>query len=260
MSRADDQQKAEAVAVHSSQADLFASRYAGLDDDHYASCFAYSRYRLDLALDSLLPKDGRGLHLLDVGCGTGYHLARTRARGFAVMGVDGSGPMLASARTGNPGVGLARTDVDRLPFPAASFDVVVCIEVLRYLPSSASCLAELARVLRPGGLCLVTASPLFNASGYPVLNRLATTFPVPGLVRLRQYFHTSGGLTRAMSRAGFSQAEARGIYSGLINWIERVSPRSLPRRLRALEATDSRWADRRGFRDLGGMLLGIGRR
>ena len=81
MNDADERQKAEAVAVHSAQAELFATRYAAFEDDHYRSCFAYSRHRLGQALDALLPSDGRRLKLLDVGCGTGYHLARVRGRG-----------------------------------------------------------------------------------------------------------------------------------------------------------------------------------
>jgi SAM-dependent methyltransferase len=248
-------QKAEAVAVHSAQAGLFAMRYATLEADHYRSCFAYSRHRLDEALDTLLPVDGRGLRLLDVGCGTGYHLARALSRGFEVVGVDGSLAMLSAARGGGPGLALSRTDVETLPFRTASFDVVLCIEVLRYLPSSDACLRELARVLRPNGQCLVTASPLFNISGYPMLNRLAAWFPFPGVVRLRQYFHTSRGLEKSLKRAGFQQASVRGIYSGLINWVERVRPGALPRVLRAWEPVDSKVADRPVFRDLGGMLL-----
>jgi SAM-dependent methyltransferase len=255
VNNADERQKAEAVAVHSAQATLFATRYAALETDHYRSCFAYSRHRLDQVLDALLPASGRALKLLDVGCGTGYHLARVRSRGFEVVGVDGSPAMLHAARRGNPGVGLGRTDVETLPFQAGSFDVVLCIEVLRYLPSADACLRELARVLRPKGRCLVTASPLWNASGYPLLNRLAARLPLPGLVRLQQYFHTSRGLARALARAGFEQATVHGIYSGLINWIERIGPAALPGVLRAWEPVDARLADRPVFRDLGGMLL-----
>jgi ubiquinone/menaquinone biosynthesis C-methylase UbiE len=145
--------------------------------------------------------------------------------------------------------------VESLPFPTGYFDVVLCIEVLRYLPSSEKCLGELARVLRPKGLCLVTASPLLNLSGYPLLNRLAARLPSAGLVPLRQYFHTSGGLSRSLARAGFGEVKVHGIYSGLINWVERLRPTALPRTLRAWEAIDVRFSDRALTRDFGGMLL-----
>src|SRR4051794_10291606 len=49
-----------------------------------------------------------------------------------------------------PGVGL-RSDLTRLPFPAHSFDLVVCMHVLEHIPDDAAAMLELHRVLRPGG-------------------------------------------------------------------------------------------------------------
>ena len=255
MTTAEDAQKERAVEVHSAQAGLFAARYRELDLDPYASCFNYSRRRLEALLDRLLPAKGDGLRLLDVGCGTGHHLARTRARGFTVAGVDGSEEMLAQAARACPGAELHRSDVEALPFPAGSFDVVLSIEVLRYLPDARACLGELARVTRAGGTCLATASPLFNLSGYPVLNRLAAALPLGNLVRLRQFFHTSLGLRHLFENAGFGQVAIHGVYLGPINWVERLAPRALPRFLKRWEPVDARVADRPLIRDLSGMLL-----
>jgi SAM-dependent methyltransferase len=163
--------------------------------------------------------------------------------------------MLERAARLNPGVELKKADVESLPFEDASFDAVVCIEVLRYLSDSRRCVGEMLRVLRPGGTCLVTAAPLFNISGYPLINRIATAFPLGNLVRLRQFFHTSLGLRREFWRAGFRRTTVHGVYLGPINWVERLAPRLLSPFLRAWEPIDGRITDWPLVRDLSGMLL-----
>lgn len=254
MTTSHESQKERAVETHSDQADLFDGRYR-VGRDPYSSCFHYSRHCLDRFLDRLLPPPPAGQRLLDVGCGTGYYLAWARARGFAVTGLDGSADMLERAARLNPGVELKKADVESLPFEDASFDAVVCIEVLRYLPDSRRCVEEMLRVLRPGGICLVTASPRFNISGYPLINRIAAAFPLGNLVRLRQFFHTSRGLRREFEGAGFRRVRTHGVYLGPINWVERLTPSLLPPLLRAWEPIDARIADRPIVRDLSGMLL-----
>jgi ubiquinone/menaquinone biosynthesis C-methylase UbiE len=250
-----ESQKRQAIETHSLQAQEFAASYAAATADAYRTCFSYSRRRLAAWLDRCLPSPAAGLRLLDVGCGTGHHLAELRARGFSVAGVDGSEPMLEHARRNNPGIELQRADVEALPFPDASFDVVLCVEVLRYLPDPAACLRQLARVLRPGGLCLATATPLLNMNGYWLVNRLATRLPLPGLVRLKQFFSTSWGLRRRLVEVGFKEPAIHGVYLGPINWIERLLPAALPRALRAWEPVDAALADRVLLRELSNMFL-----
>ena len=248
-------QEAEAIRVHSEQVSLFRDRYDALPEDPYASCFAYSRRRLQLQLDRRLPPPSPGARLLDLGCGTGHHLLWARERGYEVAGTDGSEAMLAEAGRLNPSSELRLAPADALPFPEASFDAVLCIEVLRYLREIGPCLREMGRVLKPGGLCLATASPLLNLNGFPLLNRLGERLPGLRTVRLRQFFHTSWGLERGFRRAGFRHVSAHGVYFGIGNWIERIRPRSLPGFLRALEGMDGAVSDLPLFRDLSGMLL-----
>jgi len=126
---------------------------------------------------------------------------------------------------------------------------------LRYLPDPAACLGQLARVLRPGGLCLATATPLLNMNGYWLVNRLATRLPLPGLVRLKQFFSTSWGLRRRLVEVGFQEPAIHGVYLGPINWIERLLPAALPRALRAWEPVDAALADRVLLRELSNMFL-----
>jgi ubiquinone/menaquinone biosynthesis C-methylase UbiE len=249
-----ESQKRRAIETHSEQADEFASAYRDLAQDPHGSCFTYSRRRLADRLDRLLSTVSTGRRLLDVGCGTGHHLSALQQRGFDVCGIDGSADMLAQARALNPTVELKLADVDALPVPDASFDVVICIEVLRYLPDPTRCIREIARVLRPGGMALVTAQPLLNLNGYFAVNR----FPLKrffGLVPLKQFFTTSGRLRRQFRRAGFDTVKIHGVYIGPINWIEHLAQPILRRTLKAWEPLDARLADRPVLRELANMFL-----
>jgi SAM-dependent methyltransferase len=252
-------QKQDAIETHSEQAESFAFAYREMARDPYSSCFTYSRRRLAAALERALPARGDTLRLLDIGCGTGHHMAELRARGFETSGVDGSEEMLARARQVNPGADLRAADVDSLPFPDASFDYVVCIEVLRYLPDPNACLREIARVLRPGGMALVTAQPYFNLNGYFLVNRLPLKRWL-GLVPLRQFFTTRGGLRRQLQAAGFSEAHVHGVYWGAINWVERLARRAVRFFLQRWEPLDALVCDRPLFRDTANMLLAVARK
>jgi ubiquinone/menaquinone biosynthesis C-methylase UbiE len=247
--------KQSAVAEHSLQVPEFAERYSRLGVDPHESCFAYSRHRLWKIMERLLPERGEGLRLLDVGCGTGHHLAQLRHRGFDVAGLDGSEEMLAVARANNPGVTIKQGDVETLPFPSGGFDVVICVEVLRYLPGLAGCLREMARVLKPGGLCLATATPALNLNGFWLINRLASRFGTRGFSKLRQAFYTSGRLRREFEAAGLRQPRVHGVYLGPVNWVERLVPRLTSPFLRRWERLDSALADRAIVRDLSNMFL-----
>jgi SAM-dependent methyltransferase len=247
-------QKKLAIEQHSAQATEFADRYEQLKVDAYRSCFTYSRHRLDQWLEQLLPVP-TGQLLLDVGCGTGNHLARLRAKGFEAAGVDGSPEMLAEARRLNPGADLRPGDVEALPFADAAFELVVCIEVLRYLRDPYACVREIARVLRPGGQALVTAAPLLSWNGYWLVNRIAHRLPVGNLVRLKQFFATTASLHRLFRRAGFGSIAIHGVYCGPLNWVERLVPALLPRFLRAWEPLDRVAADHILLREFSNMFL-----
>ena len=93
---------------------------------------------------------------LDAACGTGRHAAFLAARGHRVTGVDTSPAMLAHARARVPAATLAVASLVALPIPNASVDVGVCALALMHLPDLRPAIAELARVLRPGGRLVVS--------------------------------------------------------------------------------------------------------
>jgi phosphatidylethanolamine/phosphatidyl-N-methylethanolamine N-methyltransferase len=86
-----------------------------------------------------------------VGCGTGADLPLL-PRDVEVLATDLSPAMLRRARRkARPGVELRRMDGHALALPDASFDAALLHMVLEVIPDPARCLAEVARVLRPGG-------------------------------------------------------------------------------------------------------------
>jgi SAM-dependent methyltransferase len=95
----------------------------------------------------------RDLRLLDCGCGTGFNLSLLRPYGKA-WGFDLSAVGVARARTA--GAAAVRGDITRIPFASSTFDVATSFDVLQCVPEDAAAVAEMARVLRPGGAVVLT--------------------------------------------------------------------------------------------------------
>lgn len=117
---------------------------------------------LDPALFSpLVPKIAK---ILDYGCGYGRLGAVLLRAGFNnVTGVDVSAAMIARGKRENPGLDLRVAGPPPLPFPAASFDLALLFAVLTTVATDSgqlALMAEIERVLAPGGLILVSDYPL----------------------------------------------------------------------------------------------------
>lgn len=113
------------------------------------------RRRAVRLLDYLELEDGR--RVLDCGCGMGFYLlAMSRLRRLELYGVDSDLRRLAQADALGTGAQLSEADATALPFPDEWFDAVLLSEVLEHVPDDAAALAEIRRILRPGGVLAVS--------------------------------------------------------------------------------------------------------
>ena len=243
-----------AVTVHREQAGLFEDRYEQYERDPYYDSFTYSRRKLEQVLAHYLDALPEGARLLDVGCGTGDLLRRLGTR-FVLSGCDPADEMIARARTANPGVTFQVAPAEALPYEDDHFEVALMIEVVRYLDDPLPALRELARVLRPGGLALVTFAPRFTTTAYPLANAVTGRVPVPGMTRVRQHFHTAAGVERLFAAAGFARAEVNARYFGPFIYLNRISRPATTRALRAWEPTDDRLARVRSIRNVANLFV-----
>jgi SAM-dependent methyltransferase len=116
-----------------------------------------------------LGEDLRGLRLLDVAGGDGYWAARARRRGARAVALDLSPAKLRRGRELTAAPGLVRGDALDLPFADASFDRVMSICAIEHFDDGPRALAEMARVLAPGGELVMSADALTMAQRWPRL-------------------------------------------------------------------------------------------
>jgi SAM-dependent methyltransferase len=166
---------------------------------------------------------GPGMRVLDLGCGAGRHAFEAYRRGAHVIAADLDqgelapvAAMLAAMREageGGPPAAATATvaDATRLPFPDASLDAVIAAEILEHVPDDAAALAEIARVLRPGGTLAVTVPAWLPERICWALSREYHEVP-GGHVRI----FTRAELTAKLTAAGLTPAgshHAHGLHS-----------------------------------------------
>src|SRR5450432_3465868 len=113
------------------------------------------RRRLEVVFDELLTENLEGQSVLDAGAGTGYFSERAKKRKAKVISVDLGVSLLRHVGT-RAGTILAAGDILSLPFSGNSFDVVVSSEVIEHTGDPRRAVAELSRVLKPGGILVLT--------------------------------------------------------------------------------------------------------
>jgi len=162
---------------------------------HHLRRYAY-------AWSELSPRRGRHL---DVGCGRGEFLGTLAATTeLACQGIDPSEDDLAIFRRHYPAVPVDHVAPGaELPFPAGSFDSASLLDVLEHVPSEEALVCELARVLGPGGLLVVTVPRrhVFSALDpdnakfrAPRLHRLVYSARFGSAVYRRRFGDRSNGL------------------------------------------------------------------
>jgi SAM-dependent methyltransferase len=147
---------------------------------------------------------------LDAACGTGRYSEYLAARRHRVVGVDRSAAMLAKAREKLPQGDFREGDLEALPLEPASVDAAVCALALVHLPEVARAVAEIARVVRPGGRVIISdVHPFPVMLGWQAQSRSADGGP--GFTRLHP--HLPSEYCEACAAAGL---RVRGCYEPLL--------------------------------------------
>jgi ubiquinone/menaquinone biosynthesis C-methylase UbiE len=95
------------------------------------------------------------VHILEVGCGTGHWLEVLSGRGYRVVGLDASRSMVNQAKSKIPHAALVHGHAEALPWQAASFERIFCINAFHHFSDKTSFMTEARRVLRRGGSLMI---------------------------------------------------------------------------------------------------------
>jgi 2-polyprenyl-3-methyl-5-hydroxy-6-metoxy-1,4-benzoquinol methylase len=188
-----------------------------------------------------------GALFLDAGCGVGYHALALARHGFRCVGTDISETVLETAERNRAASGLADRvtfrceTLERLSFADATFDAVHCRGVLMHIPGWEQALAQLCRVLKPGGSMVLLESN--DAAVETAVVRLLRRFRRPA----SRLVPTPGGLEF------WAEQDGRPIVTRVAN-LDHLSDRlarhgvTVTRRF-ATEFCDINRFRRRGLRD-----------
>ena len=155
-----------AMADGASMNNPFESRsFASLYDGWFGSRSGQLVDLLETALIWRLAEPQPGERALDVGTGTGHFAIQLADGGLQVTGLDSSEAMLDIARSKRVDVEWRRGDATSLPFPDSSFDLVLSVTALEFINEPALALAEMYRVVAPGGRVVVGTLNAESAMG-----------------------------------------------------------------------------------------------
>ncbi len=149
----------------------------------------------------LAPQPGESI--LDVGCGDGQLTARLAATGAIVTGVDASNPMVEAARA--RGIHADNAQAEKLPYADAAFDAVFSNAALHWVRDQEAMLAEVRRVLQPGGRFVAEMGGHGNIAAIrvafmAVLARLGHSEAEDGV----NYYPAPDAYRRRLERNGFT--------------------------------------------------------
>jgi SAM-dependent methyltransferase len=225
---------------HAEAKHLHAVYATGTPAEIMAASVEYGRNKGQSFVDrfSAVTTEWHGSRVLDFGCASGGLSLRVRELCPDVVGIDIDRPKVEYARQlvrdrALTGVEFLAYDGGPVPLPDASFDTVFCVDVVEHLPDLPRFVADFYRVLKPGGLLLVSFGPpwrhahgkhmwaqlpgwwthlifprrtVMRVSGFPP----ETTWEDLGLFRL-----TVGRFEKTMRESGFETAHLRHQTKGL---------------------------------------------
>lgn len=187
--------------------------------------------RLGFIRDALVRHFGRpqgelkplaGLSILDVGCGGGLVSEPLARLGATVTGIDPTVDSIAVARRHAQAQGLAiayrTSSVEELVATGASFDAVVCMEVIEHVPDPAAFVHSLAQLVRPGGALVVsTLNRTWKSYALAIVGAEYVLGWLPRGTHDWNRFVTTDELARYLAEAGFDAPRLSGIIYDLMS-------------------------------------------
>ena len=182
--------------------DEFSSRYEAHRDEGYHQLI--DQLEIDLAL-----RYARGRRVLEAGCGTGLILKELRPHVEQAVGVDLSAGMLSHARA--RGLDVVQASITDLPFADESFDVVCSFKVLAHVEKIERAVAEMSRVVRPGGHLVMEFYNPYSLRG--LVKRFKPPTAISDKVHDEAVFtrYDTLGAVRKMLPAGHEIVDLRGV-------------------------------------------------
>jgi SAM-dependent methyltransferase len=194
---------------------------------------AYWYYR-DAFFDEMVPPPGN--RTLEIGCGEGRVARDLAARGHRVVAIDTSETLLRHAHAARGGIHYVLADGSSVPFPSASFDLVVTYNSLQSmdLDEMRATIHEAARVLSRGAcICVCVTHPMMDASNFSGDDETADCVIKGGYLRGEPFEDTvtRDGLTMTFRGWTHSLEEYFSVLEGagfLVEALREPKPRSAP--------------------------------
>lgn len=189
-----------------------------------------------------------GTRVLEAGCGAGMATVALAKRGYLVEATDVASSMVQLTRQNAEAAGVSRRvhadvgDIYRLAFPSQCFELTLSIGVIPWLQFPERAIAELARVIKPGGHLLFTAdnrwrlARLLDPSTSPVLSRpkrllkkILPSFHVSPAPQegIPSYQHSIGEVDKFLSNAGLERAYCTTLGFGPFTFLYRPIPQRI---------------------------------
>lgn len=206
-------------------------------EDYYNTVYSKHELQADIArkdrLKFLFPEIPAGLRILDLGCGPGVDISFLVSSN-EVHGIDIADEALELAS--EQGIIPHRLDlsqVQQLPFPQESFDIVVATDILEHLFLPQNLLMEIRRLLKPRGSAILSVPNHFYwKMRLRILRGAGVILPFHGHAKQWEYFHirffTSQGFEELLRKTGFRITKR--YYDRFIT-VPRGLPRALDKKL-----------------------------
>lgn len=192
----------DSVASHQTTLDYF-NRRSDFWHDIYARPQTFTGYSLlkqhHTVMQVVQQTQTPGNKILDVGCGAGITVLELAERGYQASGIDFAPNMIERAKQEAVARGVVCdfqvASAENLPYPTQHFDIVIALGLVGNLRDDTACLHEIGRVLKPGGLALLTMPNVLALDRWISLPR---SLPIIFGYRFRRQFRQMGNLVRRL--------------------------------------------------------------